>query len=78
LQFVDDEGRQIAAKKVERRRPGLRETHEFKLKVLYMSGYTDAQGTQVTLDPATPFLQKPFTPTVFMNKVQEVLEKHVS
>lgn len=42
LQFVDDEGRQIAAKKVERRRPGLRETHEFKLKVLYMSGYTDA------------------------------------
>ena len=27
------------------------------LKVLYMSGYTDAGGTQVTLDAGTPFLR---------------------
>jgi len=46
-----------------------------KLRVLYMSGYTDnviAQGG--VLEEGLAFLQKPFTPRILMQKVREVLD----
>jgi PAS domain S-box-containing protein len=46
-----------------------------KLRVLYMSGYTDnviAQGG--VLEEGLAFLQKPFTPRVLAQKVREVLD----
>jgi len=46
-----------------------------KTKVLYMSGYTDNWIVhQGTLDPATGFLQKPFTPSLLASKVREILD----
>jgi CheY-like chemotaxis protein len=45
-------------------------------KVLYTSGYTDnAIGHQGEVEPGTPFLQKPFTPTTLRSKVREVLDQ---
>jgi PAS domain S-box-containing protein len=49
-----------------------------KLKVLYMSGYTDnviAQGG--VLEAGLAFLQKPFTPRALARKVREVLDATV-
>jgi len=49
-----------------------------KLKVLYMSGYTDhaalkpEEGEAV---PGTHFLQKPFPPEVLLAKIREVLDR---
>ena len=45
------------------------------MKVLFMSGYTGrALGSQGTLEPGTPFIQKPFTPDALTRKVREVLD----
>jgi two-component system cell cycle sensor histidine kinase/response regulator CckA len=49
------------------------------LRVLYMSGYTDAAiAHQGILDPGTAFLSKPFTPDVLARKVREVLDSPTS
>ena len=46
-----------------------------KIKVLYMSGYTDnAIVHHGVLDQGTAFLQKPYSPTSLAKKVKEVLE----
>jgi two-component system, cell cycle sensor histidine kinase and response regulator CckA len=48
-----------------------------KMKVLYMSGYTEnAIVHHGVLDPGTPFLQKPFRPADVAHKVYELLDKH--
>ncbi len=50
-----------------------------KLRVLYMSGYTDnviAQGG--VLEEGLAFLQKPFTPRALSQKVREVLDATVT
>jgi CheY-like chemotaxis protein len=45
------------------------------LRVLYMSGYTDAAITQQgILEPGTAFLSKPFTPDALARKLREVLD----
>ena len=45
------------------------------LRVLYMSGYTDAViAQQGILEPGTAFLSKPFTPDSLARKVREVLD----
>jgi len=44
------------------------------MKVLFMSGYTDATVTnQGLLTPDTPFIQKPFTASALQTKVREAL-----
>ena len=46
-----------------------------RMKVLFMSGYTDDAIVQHgVLDAGTPFLQKPFTPRSLAEKVREVLD----
>jgi CheY-like chemotaxis protein len=58
-------GRQVADRLLAAR-PGL--------KVLFMSGYTDAAILQHgVLEPGTHFLQKPFTPDGLSRKIREVL-----
>ncbi len=46
-----------------------------RLKVILMSGYSaDAIHDSFVLIPGTPFLQKPFGPTILARKVREVLD----
>ena len=46
-----------------------------RVKVLYMSGYTDNQVSRNwVLDPGTPFIQKPFTAAALTQKVREALQ----
>jgi FixJ family two-component response regulator len=46
-----------------------------EMKVLYMSGYTDAIiGHRGLLGPGVTFLQKPFTPAVLIHKVRGILD----
>jgi PAS domain S-box-containing protein len=51
----------------------LRERHP-RLPALYMSGHTDDVVRSGLLDPATPFLAKPFTPSQLAHKVREALD----
>ena len=45
------------------------------LKVLFLSGYSDQDVLQnLILDPHMPFLRKPFSPKVLVQKVQELLK----
>jgi CheY-like chemotaxis protein len=47
-----------------------------KIKVLFMSGYTDRSIIEKgLLEPGTQFIQKPFTPLALLRKVREVLEE---
>jgi PAS domain S-box-containing protein len=46
-----------------------------KMKVLFMSGYTDHALMHRDLTPGTAFLQKPFTPETFVRKVRSVLDR---
>ena len=45
-----------------------------KMKVLFMSGYTDHALMHRELAPGAYFLQKPFTPEIFARKVRHVLD----
>jgi PAS domain S-box-containing protein len=45
-----------------------------KMKVLFMSGYTDHAVMHRDLTPGSAFIQKPFTPEVFARKVRTVLD----
>ena len=46
-----------------------------KMKVLYMSGYTDAAVMRHgKLNANAPYLQKPFAPEVLAHKVREILD----
>ncbi|MFH1954302.1 MAG: PAS domain S-box protein [Pseudomonadota bacterium] len=46
-----------------------------KMKVLYMSGYTDhAIVRNGVLEPGMPFIQKPFAPEVLVSKCRKVLD----
>ena len=46
-----------------------------RLKVLYLSGYTDDAAVRRGAEAArVPFLQKPFTPEVFARRVRRVLD----
>ena len=46
------------------------------VRVLYMSGYTDdVIARHGVLEPGTPFLQKPFTPRLLVDKLREVLTR---
>ena len=57
------------ADQLSRQRPGM--------KVIYMSGYTDAAVVNSgILQKEVSFLQKPFTPAMLSAKVREVLEKN--
>jgi DNA-binding NtrC family response regulator len=44
-------------------------------KVLYMSGYTkDAISQNSILDPGVEFIEKPFTPSTLLRKIQKILQ----
>ena len=46
------------------------------LKGIFMSGYSaDAIHKAFVIRPGTPFLGKPFSPTVLARKVREMLDK---
>jgi PAS domain S-box-containing protein len=46
------------------------------VRVLFVSGYTDDAITQHgVLEPGSPFLQKPFTPTSLARKIRDVLDR---
>jgi PAS domain S-box-containing protein len=45
-----------------------------KMKVLFISGYTDHALMHRELTPGASFLQKPFTPEIFARKVRHVLD----
>ena len=45
-----------------------------KMRVLFMSGYTDHGLVHRDLTPGSAFLQKPFTPEVFARKVRSILD----
>jgi two-component system cell cycle sensor histidine kinase/response regulator CckA len=48
------------------------------VKVLYMSGYTDhPMVRRGVVNAGVAFLQKPFTPTVLVSRIREVLEAAV-
>ena len=48
-----------------------------RLKVIFMSGYSaNAIHDSFVLIAGTPFLQKPFGPTILARKVREVLDTH--
>jgi two-component system cell cycle sensor histidine kinase/response regulator CckA len=49
-----------------------------KMKVLFMSGYTDQAVMHRHLAPGSAFLQKPFTPESFARKVRSVLDSESS
>jgi FixJ family two-component response regulator len=50
-----------------------------RLRVLYMSGYTDnVISSGGVLEAGLAFLQKPFTPAVLAQKVREVLDASAS
>jgi two-component system cell cycle sensor histidine kinase/response regulator CckA len=59
--------------------PGLYEwlmAKQPSLKALFMSGYTEHAAVSTDLfGGETPFLQKPFTPTILARKVREVLDR---
>jgi len=45
-------------------------------RILFISGYTDGVMIhQASLEPGTPFLQKPFSPMELVQKVREVLDQ---
>jgi PAS domain S-box-containing protein len=48
-------------------------TQRPRLRVVYMSGYTDESVRQAATRAGTPFLQKPFTPHALVNVVRETL-----
>jgi DNA-binding response OmpR family regulator len=47
-----------------------------EMKVLFMSGHTDAIVHHGVLDVYTPFIQKPFAPDALARKVRNVLDGH--
>jgi len=49
-----------------------------RMKVLFMSGYTDHVAMSRAVTPGSWFLQKPFTPDVFAKKVRQVLDAEQS
>jgi PAS domain S-box-containing protein len=49
-----------------------------KMKVLFMSGYTDQAVMHRHLTPGSAFLQKPFTPEAFARKVRSILDAEAS
>lgn len=59
-------GGKALAERLKTRRP--------ETKVLLISGYTDEAVVAPTLPPGTAFLQKPFSPTMLLAKVREVLD----
>jgi signal transduction histidine kinase/CheY-like chemotaxis protein len=58
-------GRQLS-EEIRRRYP--------EIKVLFMSGYTDEIITNLGVDPAAAFIEKPFTPKHLASRVREILE----
>ncbi len=60
-------GGKVAFEEMQRENP--------RLKVIFMSGYSaDAIHESFVLIPGTPFLQKPFGPTILARKIREVLD----
>jgi PAS domain S-box-containing protein len=50
-----------------------------KIRILYMSGFADTLlGSDGILELGLPFIQKPFTPKVLLQKVREVLDATIS
>lgn len=51
--------------------------HFPKIKLMLMSGYSNEMVEQVVIKGKAEFIQKPFTPTILLNRVREVLNKHL-